>query len=179
LHTEPGSEIKSTQHEVSRPFSRSLEDLRSKCFDAFGWVGSGWMHSCRAHRRTVGFPGSGAGFPWAGASCSSFDSIGGKIRVSSVSNCRERRQTKEAGLKCTMFPGSRARYNTKHFLYWNQAVAAKESYRSRQLEIMAECTEKAGSQVATLIPICASLLYGVFLKAHHIQDAVFMANPEV
>jgi len=138
------------------------------------------MHSCRGReRRTAGFAISGARIPWAGASCSSFDSIVGKIRFSFVSNGNERRQTKEAGLNRTMFPGSRARYNTKHFPDWNQAVAAKEVYRSRQQEIMAECPELAGCQVATLIPICASLLYGVFLKAHPIEDAVSMANPEV
>ena len=138
------------------------------------------MHSCRVQElRTAESPASRKRIAGAGTSGFGFDSICGKICVSLVSNCSERRQSKEASLKCTMSPGSRARYKTKHFPYWNQAVAAKEGYRSRQQKIMAECPEKAGSQVATLITICASLLYGVFLKAHHIQDAVFMADPEV
>ena len=138
------------------------------------------MHSCRVQeRRTAGFTSSGARIRLAGASGSSFDSIVGRIRVSPVSNSGERRQRKEAGLKCTMPHGSRALYNTKSFPHWNQAVAAKEGYKSQQQEITAESLEKARIQMATLIPICASLLYGVFLKAHHIQDAVSMADPEV
>jgi hypothetical protein len=139
------------------------------------------MHSGQAQK--VGFRAGcrtlGMGSAGTSLCASPSDSIVEDFHDQPFPNGEGQRQTERAGLTGTSIPCLQAPYNTKHFPFWNQLVAAEMEDRLRQLEFISACPEKAGADMATLSHFCASLLYGVYSESFQTQDAVSMANPEV
>ena len=66
-----------------------------------------------------------------GACASQFDSIKKDFGPSPIPNGEGRRQTKHAGLRGTKIPCLQTPYNTQHFSFWNQPVAAQSEDRLR------------------------------------------------
>ena len=139
------------------------------------------MHSDQTQKIGLGAGCHTLGTGSAGASLcvSPSDSMLEDFHDQPFPNGEGQRQTKHADLTDTDIPCHQRPYNTKHFPFWNQLVAAEIEDRLRQLEFISACPEKAGAEMATLSHFCASLLYGVYSESLHAQDAVSMANPEV
>jgi hypothetical protein len=182
LRTRPGFENKVRPAErILLSLFASLDDLRRKCFDNFGWVvGSGRMQARRdQERRNVEFSGLGKRIAWAGASGLSFDSIVGKIRVSFLSNCSERRQTKEASLKRATSHGSRARIRRNIFLIGIKQLPLKEFIGCGNKKSWQNARKRLGAKWQRWSPFAHPSSTVFFLRALQIQDAVSMAKPEV
>jgi hypothetical protein len=86
---------------------------------------------------------------------------------------------READLRGSSIPCLPAPYETEHFPFWNQPIAAGVQRGSRQLKFIGVRPEQDGLGMATLSSNCASLLYGTFSGLLQTQVAVSMANPEV
>jgi hypothetical protein len=168
---------------IEVPFSPSLrsEDLRPTVSMHLELIGRGRMHSGRAQigRNTAAYRTADGIGESTSVRASGSDSILRDICVPFIPNCKGRRQTERAVLRGARVPHLRAPYNTRNFVLLNQPVAAGVEDGARQLDFVHACPEQAGSALATLISIRASLLYGVLSGSFQTQDTVSMANPEV
>jgi hypothetical protein len=108
----------------------------------------------RAGFRTLGTGSAGTSF------CASpSDSMVEDFHDQPFPNGEGQRQTERAGLTGTTIPCLQAPYNTKHFPFWNQLVAAEIEDQLRQLEFISARPEKARAEMATSSHFCASILY--------------------
>lgn len=89
-------------------------------------------------------------------------SIIADICVSPVPDRDERRQNKKTGLSGAPFSCPPASNHTEPFPHWNQTVAGCVEDHLSQLKIMVVRPEQGGPEMATLLPLGASLFYGVF-----------------
>lgn len=117
--------------------------------------------------------------PKAGLLATSFDSIGTDSWRAHTPNRDERRQTEQPDRGSTKIPCSPAPHNTTHFVFWIQSVAEESRNRLRQPKLVHSTIEKECGSMATLRHFPASLFYPVFSHFSMIQDAAFMAYPEV
>ena len=115
----------------------------------------------------------------AGVCPSQSDSIGEDFRVPLIPNGKGQRQTQQTDLRDAIIPCLQAPYNTHHFPFWNQPVAAESEKRSLQEKIIYARPHEAGAKWQRWVIFAHPSSTVLFSEILQTQNAVSMANPEV